>query len=54
MYVYDITPTTLQEVFSANFDSRAGPVFVEWFRGGRTSIAYNCLDRHVAAGLGDR
>ena len=25
-----------------------------WFDGGRTNIAYNCLDRHVNAGLGDR
>ena len=23
-------------------------------RGGRTNIAYNCLDRHVATGLGDK
>ena len=25
-----------------------------WFKGGMTNIAYNCLDRHVAAGEGDR
>jgi acetyl-CoA synthetase len=26
----------------------------KWFVGGRTNIAYNCLDRQVEAGLGDR
>ncbi len=31
---------------------RKGKVFTEWFRGGRTNIAYNCLDRHVAEGRG--
>lgn len=25
-----------------------------WFKGGLTNIAYNCLDRHVLAGEGDR
>lgn len=25
-----------------------------WFKGGLTNIAYNCLDRHVKAGDGDR
>lgn len=29
-----------------------GPIFAEWFKGGRTNIAYNCLDRHVSAGHG--
>ena len=38
--------------FSYNFDVRKGKVFTEWFRGGRTNIAYNCLDRHVAEGRG--
>ena len=33
-----------------NFDISKGPIFSEWFRGGRTNICYNCLDRHVAAG----
>jgi acetyl-CoA synthetase len=30
------------------------PPFAKWFVGGRINAAYNCLDRHVAAGLGDR
>ncbi len=28
--------------------------YVRYFIGGRTNAAYNCLDRHVKAGLGDR
>ncbi|KIZ06574.1 acetyl-CoA synthetase [Monoraphidium neglectum] len=39
---------------SWNFDVRNGPIHVEWFKGGLTNIAYNCLDRHVAAGRGDQ
>jgi len=28
--------------------------FAEWFVGGTLNVAYNCVDRHVAAGLGER
>ena len=28
--------------------------FAEWFVGGKTNVSYNCLDRHIAAGHGDR
>jgi acetyl-CoA synthetase len=28
--------------------------YARWYGGGKLNIAYNCLDRHVAAGLGDR
>jgi acetyl-CoA synthetase len=28
--------------------------FAKWFVGGKLNISYNCLDRHLAAGLGDR
>ncbi len=28
--------------------------FAKWFGGGQINVAYNCLDRHVAAGRGDR
>ena len=28
--------------------------FAKWFVGGTLNVAYNCLDRHVAAGNGDR
>jgi acetyl-CoA synthetase len=30
------------------------PPFAKWFVGGRLNLAYNCLDRHVAAGRGER
>ena len=30
------------------------PPFCKWFVGGKTNIAYNCLDRHVAAGKRDK
>jgi len=28
--------------------------FARWFVGGKLNVAYNCLDRHVAAGNGDK
>ncbi|WP_436493301.1 acetate--CoA ligase [Actinokineospora sp. HUAS TT18] len=28
--------------------------FAKWFVGGKLNVAYNCVDRHVDAGLGDR
>ncbi|WP_308467572.1 acetate--CoA ligase [Rathayibacter soli] len=32
----------------------SNPPFAKWFVGGKLNAAYNCLDRHVANGLGDR
>jgi acetyl-CoA synthetase len=32
----------------------ANPPFYKWFEGGTINASYNCLDRHVDAGLGDR
>ncbi len=32
----------------------SNPPFAGWFADGRINVAYNCLDRHVEAGLGDR
>ena len=32
----------------------ADPPFYKWFEGGKVNASYNCLDRHVEAGLGDR
>ena len=28
--------------------------FAKWYTGGKLNAAYNCVDRHVEAGLGDR
>lgn len=30
-----------------NYHISKGPVHIEWFKGGKTNIAYNCLDRHL-------
>ncbi len=30
------------------------PPFYKWFEGGKLNASYNCLDRHVEAGIGDR
>jgi acetyl-CoA synthetase len=30
------------------------PPFAKWFVGGKLNVSYNCVDRHVEAGLGDR
>ncbi|WP_341264535.1 acetate--CoA ligase [Gordonia hydrophobica] len=32
----------------------SAPPFAKWFVGGTLNVAYNCVDRHVAAGKGDR
>ncbi len=32
----------------------SNPPFAKWFVGGKVNAAYNCLDRHVEAGRGDR
>ncbi|MCG8616921.1 MAG: acetate--CoA ligase [Desulfobacterales bacterium] len=30
-----------------NYSISKGPVSIEWFKGGKTNITYNCLDRHL-------
>ena len=37
-------------VFDADYDA----VDFSWYSGGRLNVAHNCVDRHVAAGLGER
>ena len=32
----------------------SNPPFYKWFVGGKLNASYNCLDRHVEAGRGDR
>jgi acetyl-CoA synthetase len=39
--------------FTEVLDWSAAPV-ARWFVGGRLNVAYNCVDRHVEAGNGDR
>ncbi|KAL1529848.1 hypothetical protein AB1Y20_000779 [Prymnesium parvum] len=42
------------EVMSYNFAPSKGEVFTSWFKGGKTNVCFNALDRHVAAGHGDQ
>ena len=30
-----------------NYDVNRGKIFIEWFKGGKTNITVNCLDRHI-------
>lgn len=32
----------------------SNPVFTRWFKGGKTNICYNALDRHLKDGLGEK
>ena len=41
------------EPFSTVLDWSKAP-FARWFVDGRMNVAYNCVDRHVAAGYGDQ
>ncbi|MCF7823224.1 MAG: acetate--CoA ligase [Candidatus Marinimicrobia bacterium] len=36
----------------SNFNLAAADI--KWFEGGKLNVSYNCLDRHVEAGFGDR
>ena len=36
------------QVRNFNFNVKKGPVLIEWFKGGKTNITVNCLDRHIA------
>ncbi|XP_042470398.1 acetyl-coenzyme A synthetase, chloroplastic/glyoxysomal-like [Zingiber officinale] len=42
------------EVYTENIDVRKGTVKFEWFKGGRTNISYNALDRTIEAGNGGK
>ena len=35
-------------------DESAGIEWAKWFVGGQLNVAHNCIDRHVAAGRGDK
>ncbi|KAL8134168.1 hypothetical protein AgCh_009288 [Apium graveolens] len=42
------------QVFDENLDVRKGPIQIQWFKGGVTNICYNCLDRNIESGNGDK
>ena len=35
------------EVCGHNYDRREGPISIEWFKGARTNVCFNCVDRHL-------
>uniref|UniRef100_A0AC35U1G4 Acetyl-coenzyme A synthetase n=1 Tax=Rhabditophanes sp. KR3021 TaxID=114890 RepID=A0AC35U1G4_9BILA len=37
-----------------NFNKKNGRIFVNFMKGSKTNIAYNCLERNIARGLGDK
>ncbi|VFQ81021.1 unnamed protein product [Cuscuta campestris] len=37
-----------------NLDIGKGRIQIEWFKGGITNICYNCLDRNIESGNGDK
>ncbi|KAL7613177.1 hypothetical protein Lser_V15G07911 [Lactuca serriola] len=43
-----------QQVYSENLDIRKGKIDIEWFKGGITNICYNCLDKNIESGNGDK
>jgi acetyl-CoA synthetase len=45
--------TTWSKDFTQTLDWSDAP-FAKWFVGGELNAAYNCVDRHVEAGNGDR
>ncbi len=36
-----------EKVRDFNYDVNKGKIFIEWFRGAKTNITVNCLDRHI-------
>ena len=38
---------TWHTVRQFNYDVRKGRISIEWFKGGKTNIAMNCIDRHL-------
>ena len=35
------------QVRNYNYNVKNGPISIEWFKGGKTNITMNCLDRHL-------
>jgi len=35
------------QVRGYNYDRREGPISIEWFKGAKTNVCYNCVDRHL-------
>jgi hypothetical protein len=48
------TPFDESTAVSYNLNINDGPVDIKFFAGGKTNIAYNCLDTHILQGNGDK
>ncbi|MCF8054073.1 MAG: acetate--CoA ligase [Deltaproteobacteria bacterium] len=42
------------KVLDYNFDINKGDIYVKWFDGAKLNVSYNCLDKNVKAGKGDK
>ena len=42
-----------QQTFTHTLDESEAP-FYKWFADGKLNVSYNCLDRNIEAGLGDK
>lgn len=45
---------TSQKGLEYNFDAKKGKIFCRFMDGARTNISYNCLERNIQRGLGDK
>ncbi|XP_024991801.1 acetyl-coenzyme A synthetase, chloroplastic/glyoxysomal-like isoform X2 [Cynara cardunculus var. scolymus] len=43
-----------QQVYSDNLDITKGKINIEWFKDGITNICYNCLDKNINSGNGEK
>ncbi|XP_071705702.1 acetyl-coenzyme A synthetase, chloroplastic/glyoxysomal-like [Rutidosis leptorrhynchoides] len=43
-----------QQVYFENLDVKKGDIKIEWFKGGITNICYNCLDKNIESGNGEK
>nr|XP_043632909.1 acetyl-coenzyme A synthetase, chloroplastic/glyoxysomal-like [Erigeron canadensis] len=43
-----------QQVYYENLDITKGNIKIEWFKGGITNICYNCLDKNIESGNGEK
>ena len=46
-------PWHSESMMESNFDITRGKVEHSWFKGGRTNLAWNCIEANISKGLGD-
>ena len=45
-------PWNLENIIRGNMDVTKGPISTSFFYGGKTNIAWNCLDEQISKGRG--